>query len=89
MKKRVISVISLLMSSTVLFACNATATGTNMFEYEELELKDGLSLKMDENFIIDGKNENEYDGLRSYSFTETKSGICLYICKRSKYLCII
>ena len=35
MKKKIISVISLLMSSTMLFACNDKATGTNMFEYEE------------------------------------------------------
>ena len=40
MKKKIISVISLLMSSTMLFACGEKATGSNMFEYEELNCPD-------------------------------------------------
>lgn len=75
MKKKIISVISLLMSSTMLFACNDKATGTNMFEYEETTLDTNKKLDMDANFVIDGKNNNEYDNVRSYSFEESKTGM--------------
>ena len=74
MKKKIISVISLLLTSTMLFACNDKATGTNMFEYEETSLDTNKKLNMDADFKIDGKGD-EYVSQNAYSFQETKSGI--------------